>query len=39
MTKVTGKDVKTDTWPNGSAWGVRTASLVDPGGHIWEIAH
>ena len=27
--------------PNGPmnrAWGVRTASFTDPGGHIWEIA-
>lgn len=24
--------------PIGRPWGVRTASFVDPGGHIWEIA-
>jgi lactoylglutathione lyase len=25
--------------PVDRPWGVRTASFVDPGGHIWEIAH
>ena len=25
--------------PIDRPWGVRTASFVDPGGHIWEIAH
>jgi catechol 2,3-dioxygenase-like lactoylglutathione lyase family enzyme len=25
--------------PMDRPWGVRTASFVDPGGHIWEIAH
>jgi catechol 2,3-dioxygenase-like lactoylglutathione lyase family enzyme len=25
--------------PMDRAWGVRTASFRDPGGHIWEIAH
>jgi len=24
--------------PIDRPWGVRTASLADPGGHIWEIA-
>ena len=24
--------------PLDRPWGVRTASFVDPGGHIWEIA-
>ncbi|WP_435925747.1 VOC family protein [Paenibacillus sp. DYY-L-2] len=24
--------------PLNRPWGVRTASFVDPGGHIWEIA-
>ena len=24
--------------PMDRPWGVRTASFVDPGGHIWEIA-
>jgi lactoylglutathione lyase len=25
--------------PIDRAWGIRTASFVDPGGHVWEIAH
>ena len=25
--------------PMNRAWGIRTASFTDPGGHIWEIAH
>jgi catechol 2,3-dioxygenase-like lactoylglutathione lyase family enzyme len=25
--------------PQDRAWGIRTASFVDPGGHIWEVAH
>lgn len=25
--------------PMDRAWGIRTASFGDPGGHIWEIAH
>ena len=25
--------------PMDRPWGIRTASFVDPGGHIWEIAH
>ena len=25
--------------PLDRPWGMRTASFVDPGGHIWEIAH
>ena len=25
--------------PMDRPWGVRTASFMDPGGHIWEIAH
>jgi len=24
--------------PMDRAWGVRTASFIDPGGHVWEIA-
>jgi lactoylglutathione lyase len=24
--------------PMNRAWGIRTASFIDPGGHIWEIA-
>ena len=25
--------------PMDRPWGVRTASFIDPGGHIWEVAH
>jgi lactoylglutathione lyase len=25
--------------PVDRPWGIRTASFMDPGGHIWEIAH
>jgi catechol 2,3-dioxygenase-like lactoylglutathione lyase family enzyme len=25
--------------PIDRPWGIRTATFVDPGGHIWEIAH
>jgi catechol 2,3-dioxygenase-like lactoylglutathione lyase family enzyme len=25
--------------PIDRPWGIRTASFIDPGGHIWEIAH
>ena len=25
--------------PMDRPWGIRTASFVDPGGHVWEIAH
>jgi catechol 2,3-dioxygenase-like lactoylglutathione lyase family enzyme len=25
--------------PMDRPWGIRTASFMDPGGHIWEIAH
>jgi catechol 2,3-dioxygenase-like lactoylglutathione lyase family enzyme len=25
--------------PMNRPWGIRTASFIDPGGHIWEIAH
>lgn len=32
------KGVRLLNGPIDRPWGVRTASLVDPGGHIWEIA-
>jgi catechol 2,3-dioxygenase-like lactoylglutathione lyase family enzyme len=32
------RGVKLLNGPMDRAWGVRTASFVDPGGHIWEIA-
>jgi catechol 2,3-dioxygenase-like lactoylglutathione lyase family enzyme len=25
--------------PMDRPWGIRTASFLDPGGHIWEVAH
>jgi catechol 2,3-dioxygenase-like lactoylglutathione lyase family enzyme len=35
---LTGRGVKLLNGPMDRPWGVRTASFVDPGGHIWEIA-
>ncbi len=32
------RGVKLLNGPMNRAWGVRTASFTDPGGHIWEIA-
>jgi catechol 2,3-dioxygenase-like lactoylglutathione lyase family enzyme len=32
------RGVKLLNGPIDRSWGVRTASFVDPGGHIWEIA-
>ena len=36
--QLTGRGVKLLNGPMDRPWGVRTASFVDPGGHIWEIA-
>jgi catechol 2,3-dioxygenase-like lactoylglutathione lyase family enzyme len=33
------RGVKLLNGPQDRPWGIRTASFVDPGGHIWEIAH
>lgn len=33
-----GRGVKLLNGPMDRPWGVRTASFMDPGGHIWEIA-
>ncbi len=33
------KGVRFLNGPLDRPWGVRTASFMDPGGHIWEIAH
>ena len=33
-----GKGVEIVNGPMDRAWGIRTASFRDPGGHIWEIA-
>jgi catechol 2,3-dioxygenase-like lactoylglutathione lyase family enzyme len=32
------RGVKLLNGPMDRSWGVRTASFIDPGGHIWEIA-
>ena len=37
--ELTANGVPLLTGPVDRAWGIRTASFVDPGGHIWEIAH
>jgi catechol 2,3-dioxygenase-like lactoylglutathione lyase family enzyme len=36
--KLTARGVKLLNGPMDRPWGVRTASFIDPGGHIWEIA-
>ena len=36
--KLTARGVTLLNGPMDRPWGVRTASFVDPGGHIWEIA-
>ena len=36
--QLTGRGVKLLNGPIDRPWGVRTASFMDPGGHIWEIA-
>ena len=36
--ELTRRGVKLLNGPMDRPWGVRTASFVDPGGHIWEIA-
>ena len=33
------RGVKLLNGPIDRPWGIRTASFMDPGGHIWEIAH
>ena len=37
--ELTGRGVELLNGPMDRPWGVRTASFMDPGGHIWEIAH
>ena len=37
-TELTSRGVKLLNGPMDRPWGVRTASFIDPGGHIWEIA-
>ena len=36
--ELTSRGVQLLNGPMDRPWGVRTASFVDPGGHIWEIA-
>jgi uncharacterized glyoxalase superfamily protein PhnB len=36
--ELTGRGVKLLNGPMDRPWGVRTASFIDPVGHIWEIA-
>jgi catechol 2,3-dioxygenase-like lactoylglutathione lyase family enzyme len=36
--RLEGRGVKLLNGPMNRAWGIRTASFTDPGGHIWEIA-
>ena len=36
--ELTARGVKLLNGPMDRPWGVRTASFMDPGGHIWEIA-
>ncbi|MDQ3715865.1 MAG: VOC family protein [Actinomycetota bacterium] len=37
--ELTARGVELLNGPMDRPWGVRTASFLDPGGHIWEIAH
>jgi catechol 2,3-dioxygenase-like lactoylglutathione lyase family enzyme len=37
-TELTARGVELLNGPMDRPWGVRTASFIDPGGHIWEIA-
>jgi catechol 2,3-dioxygenase-like lactoylglutathione lyase family enzyme len=36
--ELTGRGVELLNGPMDRPWGIRTASFVDPGGYIWEIA-
>ena len=37
--ELTARGVELLNGPMDRPWGVRTASFIDPGGHIWEIAN
>ena len=37
--ELAAKGVKLLNGPMDRPWGLRTASFVDPGGHVWEIGH
>jgi len=36
--EIAGRGVQLLSGPADRAWGMRTATFADPGGHIWEIA-
>ena len=36
--ELTARGVELLNGPMDRPWGVRTASFIDPGGHMWEIA-
>jgi catechol 2,3-dioxygenase-like lactoylglutathione lyase family enzyme len=36
--EIAGRGVQPLTGPADRDWGMRTATFVDPGGHVWEIA-
>jgi catechol 2,3-dioxygenase-like lactoylglutathione lyase family enzyme len=36
--ELTGRGVELLSGPEDRAWGMRTITFADPGGHIWEIA-
>ena len=36
--KVTARGARLLNGPMDRPWGIRTASFMDPGGHVWEIA-
>ena len=36
--QITARGVELLNGPMDRAWGIRTASFIDPGGYIWEIA-
>lgn len=37
--ELVSRGVKLLNGPMDRPWGIRTASFMDPGGHIWEIAN
>jgi uncharacterized glyoxalase superfamily protein PhnB len=36
---LTARGVELLNGPMDRPWGIRTASFMDPAGHIWEVAH
>lgn len=36
--QLAGRGVSLSNGPMDRPWGLRTASFVDPGGHVWEVA-